>query len=194
MMITEFSLSAGAPCHNRLQPGEYYEHRSPVRVGVSVVRGTSGTQQSPFSSSSMEVIRYVEWGGTVSHILPECQPRLWSTSQAHAVPRPVSFPSAGAWPSPRGAAHLYKVGCTSPARDFHRDEKAETRDASMRESEFTEAFLAGGPLGRAASAGWFVIEDPVCQDSFKVMVNMPQLRPGLLLLAKRALMGPQNTS
>lgn len=71
----------------------------------------------------MEVIRYVEWGGTVSHILPECQPRLWSTSQAHAVPKPVSPSARGLAVPQEGRTHLYKVGYTSPARDFHRDEK-----------------------------------------------------------------------
>ena len=29
-MITEFSLSAGAPCHNRLQPGRCQAQGSPV--------------------------------------------------------------------------------------------------------------------------------------------------------------------
>lgn len=50
MMITEFSLSAGAPCHNRLQPGRCWAQGSPVRGRVSVVGALQGLSKSPFSN------------------------------------------------------------------------------------------------------------------------------------------------
>lgn len=91
-----------------------------------------GLSKSQFPTS-MEVIWYVERGGTVSHVLAECQPRLWSTSQAHCCARGLATPQ-------EGRTHLYKVGYTSPARGFRRDEKGRNQ-RRFDESEFTEAFL-----------------------------------------------------
>lgn len=101
--------------------------------------------------TSMEVFWYVERGGTVSHILAECQPRLWSMSRPIAVPRPVN-PVPGAWPPPKRATHTYTRWATPHLLGASVEmRKAETRDASMNLS-LPRRSCEGGTLGRAASA------------------------------------------
>ena len=94
----------------------------------------------------MEVIRYVERGGTVSHIVAECQPRLWSTSQARVVPRPVS-PSARDLATP-----TYTRWATPPLLGTSLEmRKVKTREFDERIS-LLRCSCEGGTLGRAASA------------------------------------------
>lgn len=60
--------------------------------------------------------------------------------QAHCRAK-ASEPSARGLATPQeGHTHLYKVGYTSPARGFRRDEKGRNQ-RRFDESEFTEAFL-----------------------------------------------------